>query len=160
MDLVQLDIQDEIIAGQIWRLQHAAYAVEAELIGFLAIPPLMDTIETIRTCGETFFGILSDDEIVAAIACEFEGTQVRISRMMVHPDYFRRGLARRLIQHVEKQYPNTDTFTVSTGSKNEPAIRLYESMGYTACREWMPVVGLMITEFSKPGLKGGTASNG
>lgn len=154
-----LTITDEMTAAQIWRLQHAAYAVEAGLVGFWNLPPLMDTIETIRNCGETFFGIQEEpdnpgSDVIAAIACEEEDGIVTICRMMVHPEHFRRGLATRLIRYVESLFPHARGFIVSTGTKNEPAIRLYESMGFAFKRQWMPLLGLSVTEFYKPG-KGG-----
>ena len=154
MRIEQLDIRDEITASQIWRLQHAAYAVEANLTGFLNLPPLMDTIESIRNCGEIFYGVRSDEndplsDIIAAIAYETEDERATICRMMVHPDYFRRGIARLLITHVEALVPHVKEIIVSTGSKNEPAVRLYESMGFRFTREWMPVLGLRVSEFHK-----------
>ena len=156
--IVSLNIQDEFTAGLIWRLQLAAYTVEANIIGYIHIPPLMDTVESIRNCGEHFYGMYSESEaeggdLIAAISYEQEGNQVTLCRMMVHPDYFRRGIARKLINHVESLFPNASAFIVSTGSKNEPAVHLYESMGYTASREWMPVLGLSVTEFIKAGKK-------
>lgn len=49
-------LEDDDIVSQIWRLQHVAYRLEAELIGFDEIPPLMDTLDTLRSCGESFMG--------------------------------------------------------------------------------------------------------
>lgn len=150
----QLDIDHIENAEQIWQLQHAAYAVEAGIIGFWNLPPLMDTIASIRSCGQTFYGIRADhddpdSDIIAAIACEEEDGIVTICRMMVHPAYFRKGLATKLIRHVEELYPDAEGFLVSTGTLNEPAIRLYESVGFTYKREWMPILGLSVTELYK-----------
>ena len=159
MKIERLYIEDEVTAGFIWRLQHAAYAVEASLTGFLNLPPLMDTITTLRLCGETFYGVRSEEDdpfsdVIAAIAYETDGERLVICRMMVHPDFFRRGIARRLITFVESMVTNEREIVVSTGSKNEPAIRLYEAMGFRFVREWMPVLGLMVTEFTKSCGKG------
>lgn len=53
----ELSLEDRDTVQQIWGLQHMAYPLEAELIGFTDIPPLLDTFDTIRTSGETFLGI-------------------------------------------------------------------------------------------------------
>lgn len=53
----ELSLEDRDTVQQIWSLQHMAYPLEAELIGFSEIPPLLDTFETIRASGETFLVI-------------------------------------------------------------------------------------------------------
>ena len=50
-----LSLEDRDTVQQIWSLQHMAYPLEAELIGFSEIPPLQDTFDTIRSSGETFW---------------------------------------------------------------------------------------------------------
>jgi GNAT superfamily N-acetyltransferase len=154
-----LDLSDPSVAAEVWRLQHAAYAVEARLIGFAGIPPLRDTIESLQACKEKFFGIRAsggESEIVAAIACETEGAHVTICRMMVHPEHHRQGYATRLLMEVEQHYAQCDIMTVSTGSANEPAVRLYLSRGFAPHKEYEPVPGLKMTEFIK---RAGDAGN-
>lgn len=52
--IVKLDLQDEDTLRSLWSLQHKAYRLEAELIGFDSIPPLLETRDTLRSCGEDF----------------------------------------------------------------------------------------------------------
>ena len=85
---------------------------------------------------ETFYGYYVDGQegpkLAGAISFEREGSIVTICRMMVHPDFFRRGIASSLLQHIliEQEREGATRFIVSTGSANSPAIRLYEGFGF------------------------------
>ncbi|MEJ3720134.1 GNAT family N-acetyltransferase [Paenibacillus polymyxa] len=124
-------LEDDDIVSQIWRLQHVAYRLEAELIGFDEIPPLMDTLETLRSCGESFYGWLEDDELLGALAVQSESSgSLTLTRMMVHPDHFRKGIADSLMKHVLNGYQNVPLFIVTTGTLNTPAVTLYRKHGF------------------------------
>src|SRR5258708_29589571 len=56
----RLDLSDPDTLRRLRELQRAAYAVEAELIGFDGIPPLQESLRDLRDCGESFLGL--DDE--------------------------------------------------------------------------------------------------
>ncbi|KZE67450.1 histone acetyltransferase [Paenibacillus jamilae] len=124
-------LEDDDIVGQIWRLQHVAYRLEAELIGFNEIPPLMDTLETLRSCGESFYGWLEDGELLGALAVQSESSgSLTLTRMMVHPDHFRQGIADSLMKHVLNKYQSVPLFIVTTGTLNTPAVALYRKHGF------------------------------
>jgi len=124
-------LEDDDIVSQIWRLQHVAYRLEAELIGFDEIPPLMDTLDTLRSCGESFYGWLEDGELIGALAVQSESPDsLTLTRMMVHPDHFRKGIADSLMKHVLNEYQNMPLFIVSTGTLNTPAVTLYRKHGF------------------------------
>ncbi|MGZ0042882.1 GNAT family N-acetyltransferase [Paenibacillus ottowii] len=124
-------LEDDDIVGQIWRLQHVAYRLEAELIGFNEIPPLMDTLETLRSCGESFYGWLEDGELLGALAVQSESSgSLTLTRMMVHPDHFRQGIADFLMKHVLNKYQSVPLFIVTTGTLNTPAVALYRKHGF------------------------------
>lgn len=144
-----LSLNDEEVVQQIWEMQHAAYRLEAELIGFTEIPPLMDTCESIRTCGETFYGCMDEDgELMGAVAVISEGEgSLTISRVMVSPDHFRKGVASRLIQHVLAAYPEMSLFIVSTGEKNKPAYSLYLKHGFVPFDTFEVAPGVELTTF-------------
>jgi GNAT superfamily N-acetyltransferase len=149
MEIKKLDIQDAFIAGDVWRLQHAAYAIEAQIIGYTNLPPLMDTITSLQASKETFYSMQEDGDLLAVIAVEAQSRELTISRVMVHPTHHRRGLGRRLLRFIEATYPHVEKVLVATGSLNLPALRLYDSEGYVPQRQWQAAPGLMLTELIK-----------
>ncbi|TXK79643.1 GNAT family N-acetyltransferase [Paenibacillus sp. N3.4] len=139
-------------------LQLASYRVEANIIGFEDIPPLKDGIQSIREAEETFYGYYLHEEgtnrLAGAISFTQEGTAITICRMMVHPEYFRRGIARSLLQYIltEQVRGGALRFLVSTGTDNVPAVRLYESFGFTVRRVFTVPPGVNLTTFERPAM--------
>ncbi|ANE45124.1 hypothetical protein SY83_00840 [Paenibacillus swuensis] len=147
--ITAINLSDEEELSRLWYLQHASYKVEAQLIGFDAIPPLMDTLETLRECGEQFIGYEREGELAGALAYSEAGDVATLCRMMVHPEHFRQGIAGQLIKAFEER-TDCSVLEVSTGALNEPAIQLYRKYEYSevGSREVAPDV--WITLFSKP----------
>jgi ribosomal protein S18 acetylase RimI-like enzyme len=127
----RLDLSDPDTLRRVWELQRAAYAVEAELIGFAGIPPLCGSLQQLHDCGESFLGL--DDETGLAGAVSWtrlrDGT-LDICRLMVHPRAHRRGIATTLLDSLDQLEPATRA-VVATGSANLPALALYRRRGFT-----------------------------
>lgn len=132
-------------ALDILRIQIPSYSVEAELIGFFGIPQLQDTENTIRNCNETFLGYMFDSVLAGFISFTNTDTELGICRLVVHPDFFRKGIASHLVNHVLNEQTCNKKVTVSTGSANIPAKNLYTSFGFREVKEVEVVPGVCIT---------------
>jgi len=152
MGIVELDIRKEDEAEEVWALQHPAYRLEAALIGVADLPPLQDTVQSLRNCGETFLGFRDDDgELVGAVSYEREGTgRNAICRMMVHPDYLRRGIASALLESLFASAPALTVWTVTAETRNYPAIALYERFGFVRETTFRPVPGIEMASMARP----------
>ncbi|MFD7525355.1 GNAT family N-acetyltransferase [Paenibacillus chitinolyticus] len=150
----QIPLDDVQAVLELLALQTTAYLVEAELIGYKDIPPLRDSPLTLRCSKETFTGYYVNDreegreELAGAIAWEEKGTELTITRLMVHPRHFRQGIASALIRHALTTNPQAGRFVVSTGEANLPAVRLYEKFGFhrTGRRTIAPSIALVTFE--------------
>lgn len=152
-EIVRLDLQDEGLLSDLWSLQHKAYRLEAQMIGFHEIPPLMETRDMLRRCAETFYGCFDDEgELLGAVAVteETPGLLV-VCRMMVSPDHFRQGIASALLEHVFQTYGQMDDYAVSTGAKNAPAMALYEKHGFRPFESEEVAPGVILIEFRRSG---------
>ena len=123
--------------------------LEAELIGDDRIPQLTETLEELRAAGLEWLGVADGDGLTGAVSWRVldDGT-VDIHRLVVAPRALRRGVASALLDALDATYPRSPV-VVSTGSANEPALRLYRGRGFrtTAEREVLP--GLSITELER-----------
>jgi ribosomal protein S18 acetylase RimI-like enzyme len=144
-----LDPSDKRQALEILDLQTVSYAVEARLIGSWDIPPLKDTVHTLRRCRETFCGYFVQGQLAGLLSYKIEGDVLDIHRLVVRPDHFRKGIARSLIEHVERAAQPASKAIVSTGARNTPARSLYLSMGFEETEEVEVVPGLRVARFEK-----------
>jgi ribosomal protein S18 acetylase RimI-like enzyme len=142
---VILDLSDDTVLHELWTVQRLAYAVEAEIIGFDGIPPLHESLEDLRTCGETFLGLYDEEGLAGAVSYQLDGSTVDICRLVVHPRAHRRGIASKLLDAL----PDGPQ-TVSTGSKNEPALALYRKRGFVEVGEREVAPGVSLTDLSRP----------
>jgi ribosomal protein S18 acetylase RimI-like enzyme len=146
-----LDITDPGTAAEVLAVQHAAYAVEAELIGSSDTPPLRETLDELRDRPEHFLGIRDADGLAALVAWQRlpDGT-LDICRLAVAPRAFRRGYASTLLDALDAREP-AEHAVVSTGAANTPALALYKRRGFVELETIEVVPGLKITRLERLG---------
>ncbi|NQX48974.1 GNAT family N-acetyltransferase [Paenibacillus tritici] len=151
--IVKLNLQDEITLDELWSLQHKAYRLEAEMIGFRDIPPLLETRDMLSRVTEDFYGCLDDtEELLGAIAVIEESPgKLTVTRMMVSPDHFRQGVAGRLLEFIFARYAEIEQFIVSTGKLNLPAVTLYTKHGFIPVGIEEVAPGVELVEFHRAG---------
>jgi ribosomal protein S18 acetylase RimI-like enzyme len=147
--IVPLDLSDRGLAERLLAIQHAAYAVEAELIGFHGIPPLQEDLAGLMSSTEFWLGRYDGTLLVGAVAYEFpDARTVEISRLVVDPAHARRRHGKALLDHLDRIEPRPVSL-VSTGSANTPAVTLYKARGYTETGQMEVAPGIYITRFSR-----------
>jgi ribosomal protein S18 acetylase RimI-like enzyme len=149
MIIEPLDLADDATAAAILDIQRAGYAVEAELIGFDGIPAMRDTKETLRAVCARFLGAHVDGVLVGVLAYEHEGEDVTIDRLVVDPRRFRCGVASALLGEVFSRASCARFVEVATGTRNLPAVRLYERHGFRATLVIEVAAGVTITCFRR-----------
>jgi ribosomal protein S18 acetylase RimI-like enzyme len=143
-----LDIKNIAVAEQIIELQKASYIVEAELINFMQIPPLLENTEDILNSEETYYGYFVEQDLGGIISYIIDTGILDICKVAVHPDFFKRGIATALIRLVE-QTEGIKSMIVSTGLKNDPAVNLYKSLGFVETHVHEVEQGVFIVHFEK-----------
>ena len=125
-----------------------SYKVEAELLGAASFPPLYRPLEEFYNCLNDFVGYYEDQMLVAVIEMKKEEESMHIQSLVVDPAYFRRGIARKLIEFVLQYYP-APQFTVETGKENGPARKLYESFGFQLLKTYTAEEGILKVRYQK-----------
>jgi ribosomal protein S18 acetylase RimI-like enzyme len=144
----KIDIQNPVLLDKVLSLQKASYQIEAEIINYYEIPPLLETREELRDCGESFFGYFIDGNLAGFLSYTIENHLLDICRVAVHPDYFRRGIADALLEQV-LALPGLQKAIVSTGKKNLPALRLYQKHGFIIVGDKEIAKGIYLTDLEK-----------
>lgn len=118
---------DEILA-----LQRLAFQGEAERYNDHTLPPLTQTLEQLRVDFErqTLLKASTDGIIVGSVRGHAENGTCHVGRLVVHPDYQKRGIATRLMAEIEEAFAGAERFELFTGDRSEPALRLYDKLGY------------------------------
>jgi ribosomal protein S18 acetylase RimI-like enzyme len=143
-----IDHKELSAAEEIVRLQKASYIIEAELINFMQIPPILEDPEDIINSTEIYYGYYLENNLAGIISYTIENDVLDICKVAVHPNYFKKGIATQLIKFIQ-QRPNIRSIIVSTGLKNTPAVNLYISQGFIKTAEREVVEGLFIACFEK-----------
>lgn len=119
---------------EILNLQYLAYQSEADLFGSRDIPPLKQTMEEVvreYNCGIILKMTDSDGIIIGSVRAKEEAGTVYIGKLMVHPEYRKRGYGSRLLEAIEKSFPGR-RYELFTSTRSKENIRLYQRAGY--CR--------------------------
>ncbi|AKL65349.1 GNAT family N-acetyltransferase [Streptomyces sp. Mg1] len=155
-----LDLTDDRTARAVHRIGLAAYAVEAELIGFDGIPALGESLADLRARPLRWLGAMSSEgsegaegAVAGFLAWEETppGEPVRLDRLCVDPARFRRGIASLLLRHALTELFAGRVVEVTTGAANAPAVTLYERLGFVRGADFSPVPGLTMASFRRRG---------
>ena len=131
-----MDHADPAVASAIHRVLIEAYRVEGDLLGVADFPPLRRTEDHVQAASSRFFGLVEEGTLAAVAEVAPEDGGFNIDSLVVAPAFFRRGLASRLLRHLlEEVFPDR-VLSVSTAAANDPAILLYEKLGFRRQKAW------------------------
>jgi ribosomal protein S18 acetylase RimI-like enzyme len=119
-------------AEQILALQMLAYESEARLYEDWTIPPMTQTLESLRAelQNDTVLKAMDNQTIIGSVRANVSDNICQIGRLMVHPTHQGRGIGTTLMQAIEARFPAVSGFELFTGSRSEGNIRLYNRLGY------------------------------
>lgn len=145
MVLRSIDLHDVAVAVRVVEIQRAAYRVEADMIGFDRIPPLLEIIDDVRSVPLSWLGSFEEHTLAGIVGWTVANGVCDIDRLAVHPAFGRRRHGRQLVSHLLQH----DTITVSTGTQNVPARHLYEVLGFIPTGEHEIADGVTVTTYER-----------
>lgn len=145
-----LDLQDDVTLQRVWQMQQISYLIEAQWMQFEDIPPFLETMEELRQSSEQFYGWYTlERELAGVVAIEYNTPyELHICRLMVRRDHFRQGIGRALMEYI-LDTPGIKRFTICTGVRNEPAMKLYSSLGFHKLFDEEIVPGIYLRTLEK-----------
>ena len=130
-----VDQREPAIAQQLHAVLLLAHAQEARQLGVTHLVPMARTPQDIQASTHFHLAAFCGDEIVGAVTLgpDDEGDQVSVVMLVVHPNYQRQGIARRLMQEALRRGAG-QVFSVCTAAANVPALALYRDLGFAVYR--------------------------
>ena len=147
---------DPALAGAIYSVRQQAYTQEAELIGARDFPPLAVTPEDLMTSQNQFLGAFQKTRLLGVLSLEVSPAlqQSMISSLVVVPSAQRQGIGSSLV-HRALALMGARPLWVQTALRNEPAIALYRSVGFTVQERVVLPTGLELVQLV---YRGGTVA--
>lgn len=145
--ITKLNNCNEDVAKQIFNIFQSSYKIEAQLIGVQVFPPLLRSAKDIEHAKTFFYGFSENNCLAAIIEIDIEDKLLKIDSLTVHPNYFRKGIANKLISYVFEKNDFSQAH-VETAVVNIPAINLYEKHGFAEFKRWTPPHGIEKTAMS------------
>lgn len=125
-----------------------SYAIEAKLLNADYFPPLHREIKDFTNCENIFYGHYKNNILTAVAEIKHEDKTTHIQSLVVHPNFFKQGIAQELIKFIFKSF-HPEMFTVETGADNIPACCLYEKMGFSKTSKWMTKHNIIKVSYEK-----------
>lgn len=76
-----------------------------------------------------------DHRIVGSARAKSMKGKCKIENVIVHPEYQRRGIGKRLIEEVMNSLPDAQVFELFTGKYTPGNVAFYESLGFSIVKE-------------------------
>ena len=86
--------------------------------------------------------------LAAVVEIDTNNNRILIRSLVVHPDFFRQGIAGKLLIFVFETF-QSNLFVVETGLENGPATKLYEKFGFVEVHQWDTNHGIRKIKFEK-----------
>lgn len=134
---MQIETATENDVESILKLQKAAFHQRGLDCNNLNLRPLVETLDDLSKAflKHKYLKASINHRIVGSVrACESEGT-CYISRLIVYPEYQRKGIGSKLLLEIEKHFRKTvQRYELFTGESNKKSISIYKKLGYTVFR--------------------------
>ena len=144
----KLHNKDKEVSKKIHSIFQLSYKVEAALLNAIDFPPLKRTLDNYVNSTTEFYGYLKEGELAGIIEIEHNANFTSIDSLVVHPKFFRQGIAKELIEFIFNIY-ESNLFVVETGIKNEPATELYKKLDFKEVKQWQTEHGIRKIKFER-----------
>ena len=141
-------------AGEALTVQLAAYVEVARQYGAPDLPPLTETVDTLRAdveSGVPAFGAWLGPRLVGSVRARPDGERMEVRRLSVAPDVRRRGAGRLLLAAVEAAAPPAvRVLWLVTGTASDRSLDLYRRAGYAVVGDSVDAAGVALAVLEKP----------
>jgi ribosomal protein S18 acetylase RimI-like enzyme len=132
MDNVLYQRAEKSDAPEILALQKTAGQCEAEVYNDENLPALQQTFEELQNDFDkaVFIKAVVNGKIIGSVRGQARDDTALVSGISVHPYFQRRDIGRRLVEELEKTFPQAKRFEAFTGRPNKRSLHLLGRAGY------------------------------
>jgi ribosomal protein S18 acetylase RimI-like enzyme len=123
-------------AEAILALQKIAYEREARRYDDWTIPPMVETLASVRDqiAQHVVLKAVLDGRLAGSVRGVVTDGVCEVCRLSVDPALQRRGIGSALIAALEARFPDIEAFELFTGNRSVENLRLYDRHGYRHAR--------------------------
>ena len=123
-------------AEAILALQKLAYASEARRYDDWTIPPLVETLDSVRRqiAEHVVLKAVVDGRLAGSVRGVVTDGVCEVCRLSVDPALQRHGIGSALLVAIEARFPGVEAFELFTGNRSVENLRLYDRHGYRHAR--------------------------
>jgi len=149
-DILDADHAD---AETILALQKLAYASEARRYDDWTIPPLVETLDSVRQqiAEHVVLKAIVDGRLAGSVRGVVTDGVCEVCRLSVDPALQRRGIGSALLVAIEQRFPGIEAFELFTGNRSVENLRLYDRHGYRHARTTVLSPAVSLVFLRKPG---------
>ncbi len=114
-------------------LQKECYQTEAELHNEFDIPPLTQTMESIKEenrNGTLFLKGIIDGHIIASVRGHIQDNTAFIGRLIVKEVFQNNKIGQTLMKEIELRLDHCSRYELFTGFRSQKNLKLYQKLGY------------------------------
>lgn len=140
-------------AEAILALQKVAYEREAVRYNDWTIPPLVETLDSVRDqiARHVVLKALVDGRLAGSVRGVVTDGVCEVCRLSVDPSLQRRGIGSALLRAIELRFPAIEAFELFTGNRSVENLRLYDRHGYRHARTKVLSPAVSLVFLRKPG---------
>jgi GNAT superfamily N-acetyltransferase len=119
-------------------LQIVCYQEEGRLHNDFNIPPLTQTIESIKNefeKGTLFLKALFENQLVGSVRGSIRDGTTNIGRLIVKPEFQNKKIGQILMNTIECQLNDCERYELFTGFKSMKNLSLYGKLGYVEFKQ-------------------------
>jgi len=140
-------------AEAILALQMIAYEREARRYDDWTIPPLVETLDSVRQqiAEHVVLKAIVDGRLAGSVRGVVTDGVCEVCRLSVDPALQRRGIGSALLAAIEQRFPGIEAFELFTGNRSVENLRLYDRHGYRHARTTVLSPAVSLVFLRKPG---------
>jgi ribosomal protein S18 acetylase RimI-like enzyme len=140
-------------AEAILALQRIAYESEARRYDNWSIPPLVESLDSVRQqiAQHVVLKAIVDGRLAGSVRGVVTDGVCEVCRLSVDPALQRRGIGSALLVAIEARFPGIEAFELFTASRSIENLRLYDRHGYRHARTKVLSPAVSLVFLRKPG---------